>query len=390
MIMLGLNQFFPTKCVNLSIDPTELRPEESPDSGAEEEVQESEAEKNERLESKVKWMEGRMMNMEQALLKRDESMTALKRKIQETIQCNVCLTVTREGQVLQCQNGHIFCEGCNRSNADDNSDQDSDNDEGPRSNNCPTCRTPLQSLTGNKRIRALGIEQLIEVVGLELQCKYDNCEFKTTSKSNLKSHHAKCEQRLVRCPDSCGDKNVTLCGLVDHLRLGNCNSDAPSSYIYRISKKDGILEVQYPKKKEKDFIWKKDVFSFQNKHFLAAFEKNQGDYYAFVYILGDAEEAKNYFATISAGHGSDDETGCRRLIADTSNVFPIDKGDVEIVDAGMQSGNIFSIVEDLPFFEPFFEPQDSPDERLLLIRYQIRKAKSPNSEQPKLDLIEVE
>ena len=62
--------------------------------------------------------------------------------------------------------------------------------------NCAVCREPL----GNKRIRALSVEQLIEAVDLELACKHPDCVFKAP-KRDLLTHEMKCKYRIVPCPD---------------------------------------------------------------------------------------------------------------------------------------------------------------------------------------------
>ena len=42
----------------------------------------------------------------------------LRAKMEEILQCPVCLTVPGGSVVLQCHNGHIMCQGCaNRTNA---------------------------------------------------------------------------------------------------------------------------------------------------------------------------------------------------------------------------------------------------------------------------------
>ena len=86
-----------------------------------------------------------------------ETEAKFKRKIQETFQCIVCLQVPRDGHIVQCQNGHLACEVCaNKNNA----------------NQCPSCRAQMDQLTGNKRIRTLAAEQLIESMDISFPCKH--------------------------------------------------------------------------------------------------------------------------------------------------------------------------------------------------------------------------
>ena len=52
--------------------------------------------------------------------------TMLRAKMEEILQCPVCLTVPAGGEVFQCHNGHIACRAC----AD-------------RTSTCAVCRTDL-------------------------------------------------------------------------------------------------------------------------------------------------------------------------------------------------------------------------------------------------------
>ena len=47
----------------------------------------------------------------------EETLTKLKRKLQEIFKCPVCLSVPRVGPILQCYEGHAVCQGksCMRS-----------------------------------------------------------------------------------------------------------------------------------------------------------------------------------------------------------------------------------------------------------------------------------
>ena len=50
----------------------------------------------------------------------------LRGKMEEILQCPICLTVPAGRVVLQCHNGHITCQGCAN-----------------RTNTCPMCRIDL-------------------------------------------------------------------------------------------------------------------------------------------------------------------------------------------------------------------------------------------------------
>ena len=81
----------------------------------------------------------------------------LKNKLQNLIECPVCLKVPKSLRIYQCENGHIICEFCN-----------------DRVKECPTCRAR------KPEIRALVAEKLIETAELSLNCAFDSygCIFK--------------------------------------------------------------------------------------------------------------------------------------------------------------------------------------------------------------------
>ena len=107
----------------------------------------------------------------------------LKRKIEDILQCIICKDIPREGQIKQCQNGHLACENCmNNVNL----------------STCAVCRDPL----GNKRTRALNAEQLIEAADLELPCRHADCEVKAP-KRDLVSHEKNCKYRKDEIREKC-------------------------------------------------------------------------------------------------------------------------------------------------------------------------------------------
>ena len=70
-----------------------------------------------------------------------DHVSSLKRKMEEILQCVVCLEVP-SGHVYQCQLGHNTCEDCDKKNS-----------------SCPICRQPRKT---NKRMRNRTAEQTIE------------------------------------------------------------------------------------------------------------------------------------------------------------------------------------------------------------------------------------
>ena len=90
----------------------------------------------------------------------NQAINTLKRKIQDVYECAICLSITRDGHIVQCQRGHIFCSIClDKSNR----------------TTCPTCEAPIDR---NNKIRALAAEKLIDSVDLEFPCKHADCQIK--------------------------------------------------------------------------------------------------------------------------------------------------------------------------------------------------------------------
>ena len=218
---------------------------------------------------------------------------ARKRKIDEIIKCKVCLATPQKGHILQCQNGHLICQGCMDKNEESESDDDG-NESNTRRVTCPTCRTPMNQLTGNKRIRALGIEQLIEAIDVDLPCIHMGCEF-VAPKSAMPSHERKCEYRKISCPHlQCNQDRhirrvVPFHGFLHHMME---NHNLPVVLLTTTHRVFEIINPAHNIFGQKGSI----LVKFQDKHFLVARLAIEGTCHSFLYILGNIEEAKEYTA----------------------------------------------------------------------------------------------
>ena len=268
-----------------------------------------------------------------------ETEAKLKRKVQETFQCVVCLHIPKEGHITQCQNGHLLCEECTTKN---------------NGNSCPNCRAPPGQLAGNKRIRALAVEQLIESVDLTFPCKHPNCEF-SASKNDTIMHEKKCEYRMVPCPDNCCKQRQQwpLCGLLEHMRNGK--------EIHQMGEK-GYKRKFKTKIGGGSHGWRCCFFNYKNQPFAAKTLKVDGIYYTYMYILGDLEEAKKFKVTISIGEGR--PSG----LVHTGQIFPIDakKEDIIKEESGVLS---FSPIG---MGATFFEDVDE-NQKVLQVHFKISK-----------------
>ena len=290
---------------------------------------------------KVKRLEGDLKK------KKEEIGATYERKIQETLGCVVCSVIAREGHILQCQNGHLFCEGC--------ADQ-------LRKWACPTCKLPLDQLTGNKRIRVLAIEQLIEAVDLKFPCKHANCQVAKT-RSLLIAHENKCGLRKVPCPDAGCTQLVPFRSLLDHLEKGSEGVTMRSSGILL-----HVYEIPDKIYSEKSFVRPCTPCKFEDNTFLVAFVKLEGIYYTYMYMHGDQEEAMMFKVTITIGGGT--QSG----ILHHGQIFPIDakKGDIIKAKSGVLSFTSTGMGDS------FFQDQNGPDnEKKITIQYKISKVPKP-------------
>ena len=254
-----------------------------------------------------------------------------KRKVEEAFQCTVCLGIPKEGQIAQCEN----CLGNNRSNT------------------CPSCRGPLAQ--GNKKIRALAVEQLIESVDLPFQCKHTDCEFSASKKETI-AHEKECEYRLVPClHEWCCEDQWPLRDLLGHMQCEESEQIRTGEYAY-------TLELNENELNQDNVGYTSNVMRYEKSAFLSRIEKTDGIFYIYTRILGDHKEAQNFKVVISIGEG-----GPSALIH-IGQIFPIDarKEDILKEKSGVLSFNPIGMGE------TFFEDVEGKKE--LVINFKIRKA----------------
>ena len=234
--------------------------------------------------------------------------TKMKRKIQGIAECRICLKVPRADVMhQQCLNGHLTCETCMERCGD----------------RCPTCRIPLNHgpRSKKKRIRALAIENIIEAVDLDRECKYEACEF-AASKQILGRHEKICQQRPVNCPHwDCGSP-VNFSDLLDHIR--NDHEDTKFSTLSNASSYKRIFGTS-AQNLEVDGGWIMDIKTYEGMKFIPQFQVTNGICYAWMYILGNCEEAEMFQVTMYIGEG-------QSAIAHHGKVFPVDIDCTDIID----------------------------------------------------------
>jgi len=116
-------------------------------------------------------------------------------KMDDFIECPVCLSPIMDPPVYMCVRSHIFCEDCHTTLKKDNQD-------------CPVCKGDL---AGNKNIP---VERMLDSLP-KTQCKNQGCSFKKVDSKKVKNHEVVCQYRHVKCLKCRND--VQLISLLEHL-----------------------------------------------------------------------------------------------------------------------------------------------------------------------------
>ena len=282
----------------------------------------------------------------------NQAINTLKRKIQDVYECAICLSITRDGQIVQCQRGHIFCSIClDKSNR----------------TTCPTCEAPIDR---NNKIRALAAEKLIDSVDLEFPCKHADCHIRLP-KTNLSSHEDKCEKRSVPCPDGGCNQQVPFHTLLRHMANSKATATNTAGVIFQ---EFSVRQNLYTN--NGGITWSAVVVKYQRQTFFVTFARVDGIYYTYVQIYGDIDEAKKYRATISVGYET--QTG----IVHHGKVFSIDAKASEILQerSGVLSFHKTGMAEAF-FYDEMVSGRES---KVIRIKFNISKAPGGNEAAPKV------
>ena len=230
----------------------------------------------------------------------------LKRRLQEILQCVVCLQVSPD-KIIQCQNGHLLCKRCSKN---DNIKQ------------CPTCRGPLL----DKKVRNLAVEQFIEFMGMTFECQHPNCEF-SAPKNEMVLHDKKCAHRVVTCPNGsrcCRNSLMPVRSLLSHLE----GSDrVPSRITFNPTAEPYIRQsfLYTENWMSTDCDWDCKIIDYQDQVFLQKNLVKEKTFYTFMYIFGDEEEAKKFSVTIFV------KKGYRSIKIGGGRIYPIDERCMDVI-----------------------------------------------------------
>ena len=115
--------------------------------------------------------------------------------------CQICLSIP-DGSVLQCRNGHLFCDECYESHRESGLES---------ADQCPTCRVALGD---DEPIRALVVEH--QIAAMTTQCPH--CATAMT-RGELETHMPTCPKEPVKCSEEACVVCVPRCELEAHKRV---------------------------------------------------------------------------------------------------------------------------------------------------------------------------
>ena len=201
-------------------------------------------------------------------------MEDLRKKLNEDLQCPVCLKIPRKTPIYQCKSGHIHCKECH-----------------PKLTKCPICRSTKLST------RALMTEKLIERLPLKCSFEENGCSEPAKLLENQTKHEKNCEYRNVPCIfkgwnrfSSC-NVSVPMNSLIEHIKkehpfLTSINDietfDSRVTLIFGLKKSDGT--------------WKNNpqiiALKFKGTQFFLVTDWKYGTFNIYIVMVGSENEAK--------------------------------------------------------------------------------------------------
>eukprot|EP00092_Neocalanus_flemingeri_P039282 GFUD01042768.1.p1 GENE.GFUD01042768.1~~GFUD01042768.1.p1 ORF type:complete len:332 (-),score=65.07 GFUD01042768.1:20-1015(-) len=192
-------------------------------------------------------------------------------KLQERIECPVCLEVPEAGPVFTCSNGHLVCFKC-------------------KNDSCPTCRVKMY---GEKSLLAVTVLE-----NIEHKCRIQGCD-QLLPLGGIGAHRKVCTYRLIRCPATlCGDK-VAFCSIIEHLMTSCSQSFAKEdNWITDLTSETGFFTINFNVVEIE--AYKVDTFLWNGKYFFLNIRRSgySGDWTFHVEMLGEEEECSKYRAQL--------------------------------------------------------------------------------------------
>jgi len=239
--------------------------------------------------------------------------------LRESVTCPVCLSVPKEPPVFNCSRGHIICQPCSRTLR--------------CPTRCPTCRIAV-----DRWGESLLAKRIIE--NIPHSCPYDvfGCIFQGLN-HELKDHVTSCPFRSVHCPyRECSDSKVTLSELKKHFLANNCVWSSRHPFTVPLMNQRISIEAD-------SWSWGVKNISFDGCEFFLSvtFVDNTEDFYFYVTVDKNREDAKKYKASIWVAISSSPTSNSFSL---TGDVLSIDDYP-ENLEESRRIGGVFKINGDL-------------------------------------------
>jgi len=219
-------------------------------------------EKEEELDSSKRRMDEQEEELDSSRSKMNKLENILQ-KLEDKVECPVCLDVPRSAPVPVCPNGHIVCEKCTRFN-------------------CPTCRCVMGA--GKSILAGTVIENI------KHKCKFNDCN-KTFALEDLETHEVVCLHRTVNCPYRTCPMKIPIAQLVDHLKSsetcgkGNVAPMIAENWYCRIYR--GVVSKQ-------SISWSIPMYSYCGEILAIYPIKSKGQFFFVIVMFASEFECSKY------------------------------------------------------------------------------------------------
>lgn len=243
--------------------------------------------------------------------------------IRSMIQCPFCFAIPTNKKFFSCKNSHKICEHCFGRLASLVSVKSG---KVPPRVKCPQGDCDYT----DPPFRNLEIEEMIKNYELEVNCKYyhDGCMF-TGTRACMEDHEVRCGCREVPCPNS-------ECGVILQLRLllAHIKDEHKDSVI----KEDTDTEEEFTLtcllkdefQKREVSTWITIIWNHRNgQTFFPMFEKRNGAWYAWIFLMGIQEEADRWEGIVRVR-----DSGRKALLEFRGPVYSVDIMGTQVMAKG--------------------------------------------------------
>eukprot|EP00092_Neocalanus_flemingeri_P013817 GFUD01014903.1.p1 GENE.GFUD01014903.1~~GFUD01014903.1.p1 ORF type:complete len:294 (+),score=85.27 GFUD01014903.1:178-1059(+) len=239
--------------------------------------------------------------------------------IKNMIQCPFCFIISTNMKFFSCKNSHKICEHC----FNQIKPLGPTNRKTPARQKCPQG----DCLYSNPPFRNVEIEEMIRNYELEVNCKYyhDGCQV-LDLRAAMAEHEGKCGCREVTCPNSECDTRLQVRQIFNHIK--ETHKDA----VVREDKESSdfsltcLLKNNFQEREAS--AWITIIWNHKNgQSFFPIFEKRNRSWFAWIFILGNEEEAARWESSIKIRDAEN-----KSQLEFCGPVFPIDMKGTEVME----------------------------------------------------------